>query len=54
MASLTRTRIVVVADILMAIHLILAFLIVINPVSQELEELFQVPHRKYDFFIFSF
>ncbi|KAF2896920.1 hypothetical protein ILUMI_09256 [Ignelater luminosus] len=42
--SLSRTYIVMFANILMAVHLILAFLIVINPVCQELEEIFNVPH----------
>lgn len=44
--SLSRTYIVIFANILMAVHLILAFLIVINPVCQELEEIFNVPHCK--------
>lgn len=49
--SLTRTSLVTVANILMAIHLILAFLIVINPVCQELEEIFNVPHSKFLFLL---
>jgi vesicular inhibitory amino acid transporter len=32
------------ANLLMASHLLLAFLIVTNPVSQELEHIFSVPH----------
>lgn len=44
--SLSKTWIVTVANISMAIHLILAFLIVINPVCQELEEIFNIPHCK--------
>lgn len=43
---LTKTKIVMFANILMAVHLILAFLIIINPVCQEIEEIFQVPRRK--------
>jgi len=34
------------SNLLMACHLILAFLIVTNPVSQELEHIFNVPHGK--------
>ena len=45
--ALTRTSLVTIANILMAIHLVLAFLIVINPVCQELEEHFQLPQRMY-------
>ncbi|CAH0546045.1 unnamed protein product [Brassicogethes aeneus] len=41
--SLTKSAYVYVANILMAVHLIFAFLIVTNPVSQELEESFNVP-----------
>lgn len=44
--SLGHSSLVSVANVLMAIHLVLAFLIVINPVCQELEEIFQVPHGK--------
>ncbi|PSN34891.1 hypothetical protein C0J52_16728 [Blattella germanica] len=36
---------VMLANILLAIHLVLAFLIVINPVCQELEEICHVPHE---------
>lgn len=42
--SLGHSSLVTMANVLMAIHLVLAFLIVINPVCQELEEIFQVPH----------
>lgn len=42
--SLGHSSLVSMANVLMAIHLVLAFLIVINPVCQELEEIFQVPH----------
>nr|CAD7395814.1 unnamed protein product [Timema cristinae] len=42
--SLSRTTLVLLANMMMGIHLVLAFLIVINPVCQELEEIFQVPH----------
>ncbi|EEB10155.1 vacuolar amino acid transporter, putative [Pediculus humanus corporis] len=41
--SLGHTSLVKMANILMAIHLVLAFLIVINPVCQELEEHFKIP-----------
>lgn len=41
--SVTKTSLVTMANILMAVHLILAFLIVINPVCQELEEIFHIP-----------
>lgn len=43
--SLGHSSLVSTANVLMAIHLVLAFLIVINPVCQELEEIFQVPHE---------
>lgn len=45
--SLSKSWLVMVANILMAIHLVLAFLIVINPVCQELEEIFNVPHCEF-------
>lgn len=48
--SLGHSSLVSTANVLMAIHLVLAFLIVINPVCQELEEIFQVPHGKAPFF----
>lgn len=41
--SLTKTILVTIANVLMAVHLIFAFLIIINPVCQELEEIFQFP-----------
>lgn len=44
--SLTHGYLVISAEILLAVHLVLAFLIVINPVCQELEELFNVPPGK--------
>lgn len=44
--SLTESPLIVVANILMAIHLVLAFLIVVNPVCQEIEESFKIPHGK--------
>lgn len=47
--SLTKTWLVTIANILMAIHLVLAFLIVINPVCQELEEIFNVPHCEFNY-----
>ncbi|XP_047110975.1 amino acid transporter AVT1H-like isoform X1 [Schistocerca piceifrons] len=43
--SINKSYLIICANILMGIHLILAFLIVINPVCQELEEAFQVPHK---------
>jgi len=45
--SLGRGPFVVFANIFMAVHLVLAFLIVVNPVCQELEEIFEVPHSEY-------
>jgi hypothetical protein len=45
--TVKNTTLVTMANMLLAVHLILAFLIIINPVCQELEEIFQVPHRKY-------
>lgn len=45
--SLSHTSLVTLANVLMAIHLVLAFLIVINPVCQEIEEIFRVPHGKF-------
>lgn len=44
--SLSDSGLVTLANLCMAFHLIFAFLIVINPVCQELEEIFQVPHGK--------
>jgi vesicular inhibitory amino acid transporter len=46
--SVKNTTFVMAANMLLAVHLILAFLIIINPVCQELEEIFQVPLRKYE------
>lgn len=43
--SITHSTLVIFANMSMAIHLIFAFLIVINPVCQELEEIFRIPHR---------
>uniref|UniRef100_A0A023F831 Putative amino acid transporter n=1 Tax=Triatoma infestans TaxID=30076 RepID=A0A023F831_TRIIF len=43
--SLGRSVFVVLANISMASHLILAFLIVVNPVCQELENIFDIPHE---------
>lgn len=45
--SLSRGPLVSFANILMAVHLILAFFIVINPVCQEVEEIFEVPLSEY-------
>lgn len=47
--TVKNTALVTTANLLLAVHLILAFLIIINPVCQELEEIFQVPHRKYEY-----
>ncbi|KAK6629041.1 hypothetical protein RUM43_002858 [Polyplax serrata] len=41
--SLGHSSLVRMANVLMAVHLVLAFLIVINPVCQELEEVFDIP-----------
>lgn len=51
---LSKTSLVTIANVLMAVHLILAFLIVINPVSQELEEIFKVPRCKFCFLSLQF
>lgn len=45
--SVNKTVLISIANVLMSIHLILAFLIVINPVSQELEQIFHVSRSKY-------
>lgn len=42
-ASLMATPLTLVANVLMAIHLVFAFIILINPVCQEMEELYSVP-----------
>ncbi|KAK7865356.1 hypothetical protein R5R35_006837 [Gryllus longicercus] len=41
--NLKKSLFVILANILLAIHLVLAFLIVINPVCQDLEERFNIP-----------
>lgn len=41
--SLSKTSLVFASNILMAAHLIFAFLIVVNPVCQEFEETFKIP-----------
>lgn len=41
--SLTPSPLTYFANLFMACHLILAFIIIINPVSQDIEEIFQVP-----------
>jgi vesicular inhibitory amino acid transporter len=46
--TVKNTTLTMLANMLLAMHLILAFLIIINPVCQELEEIFQVPHGKYE------
>ncbi|KAG7313535.1 hypothetical protein JYU34_000678 [Plutella xylostella] len=43
-ASVTATPLTLVANILMAVHLIAAFTILINPVCQEAEELYNIAH----------
>lgn len=43
--SLKSSSLVVFANISMVIHLVLAFLIVINPVAQEIENIFDIPHE---------
>lgn len=45
--SLSHTVLVFIANVCFATHLIMAFLISINPVCQELEEIFEVPHGKF-------
>lgn len=47
--SLGGSTFTLLAKVSMAIHLILAFLIIINPVSQDLEEIFKVPNSKLSF-----
>lgn len=49
-SSLGHSSLVTTTNVLMAIHLVLAFLIVINPVCQELEEFFDIPIGKNNFF----
>lgn len=44
--SVKNTSLVMAANMLLAMHLVLAFIIIINPVCQELEEIFEVPHSK--------
>lgn len=44
--SLKSSSLVILANIFMVAHLILAFFIVINPVAQEIENIFDVPHGK--------
>ncbi|KAB0795947.1 hypothetical protein PPYR_10008 [Photinus pyralis] len=44
--SLSRSPLSFFAEIFMGIHLVAAFLIIINPVCQELEEIFDVPHSR--------
>lgn len=43
--SLRSSTLVVLANVFMVVHLILAFLIVINPVAQEIENIFDIPHE---------
>nr|XP_022910331.1 amino acid transporter AVT1J-like [Onthophagus taurus] len=42
--SISKSIPLTIGNICMAVHLVFAFLIVINPVCQELEEIFKVPH----------
>lgn len=44
--SLSRGPLVMIANVCMALHLILAFLIVVNPICQEIENLLDVPRGK--------
>lgn len=48
--SLAATPLTLVANILMTIHLVTAFVILINPVCQEVEELYNTPIGKKWFF----
>ncbi|XP_013138244.1 PREDICTED: lysine histidine transporter 1-like [Papilio polytes] len=41
--SLTATPLTLVGNIFMAVHLLSAFIIIINPVCQEMEELYNIP-----------
>lgn len=41
--SMSPTPLTLAANVLMAIHLLSAFVIIINPVCQEIEELYNVP-----------
>lgn len=50
--SLSRGMLVSFANILMAIHLILAFLIIVNPVCQQVEQIFEVPRGTFLHFYF--
>lgn len=45
--SLTATPLTLVANVLMAIHLVFAFIIIINPVCQEIEQLYEVPRGNF-------
>ncbi|XP_059059815.1 uncharacterized protein LOC131853040 [Achroia grisella] len=42
-ASLSTTPLTLVGNILMALHLVTAFVIIINPVCQEMEQLYNIP-----------
>ncbi|XP_038216230.1 amino acid transporter AVT1D-like [Zerene cesonia] len=42
-ASLSATPLSLVGNVLMAVHLLAAFIILVNPVCQEMEELYSVP-----------
>lgn len=45
--SLAPSVLTQLAKVFMGFHLILAFIIIINPVSQDLEEMFNVPKSEY-------
>lgn len=45
--SMSATPLTLAANVLMAIHLLSAFIIIINPVCQEVEELYNVPRGRY-------
>jgi solute carrier family 32 (vesicular inhibitory amino acid transporter) len=45
-SSLTLTPLTLAGNILMALHLVTAFIILINPVCQEMEELYNIPRGK--------
>lgn len=45
--SMAATPLTLAANVLMAIHLLSAFIIIINPVCQEIEELYSVPRGRF-------
>lgn len=44
-ASLSATPLTLAGNVLMAVHLVTAFIILINPVCQEMEELYKIPRE---------